>query len=102
MFANDGNNVFKNALSKRMSQNHFLVASICALGGTLMFSIPYILRASNPPLDSREKMSGSQRQRGLYMNNGSHDAGPDPDWDPITRTWNGYEKNKKQSPPSSK
>jgi len=79
---------------RRMSQhNHFLVASLCVLGGTLMFSVPYILRTSmvnlfsntldflwviqstvftQTPLDTREKMTGSQRQRGLYMNNGSH------------------------------
>ena len=89
-------------------------------------------------------MSGSQRQRGLYMNAGSQgysvydnsvyllynvfkqkrnfsflikrervsstfyfifcmyiDAGPDPDWDPITNKWKGYEKKNRASASSS-
>ena len=26
------------------------------------------------------------------MNAGSHDAGKDPDWDPVEKRWTGYEK----------
>ncbi len=35
----------------------------------------------------REKLSGSQRQRGMYMNVGAIDVGPDQKWE---------EKNRKQ------
>jgi hypothetical protein len=37
-------------------------------------------------------LTGSQRQRGMYMNAGSHDAGLDPDWDARQNKWTGYER----------
>jgi hypothetical protein len=30
----------------------------------------------------------------MYLNTGQ-DAGPDPDWDPVTRRWTGYDKRRK-------
>ena len=37
----------------------------------------------------REKLNASARQRGVYLNESSRDAGPDPDWDLATNTWKG-------------
>lgn len=42
-------------------------------------------------------LSGSQRQRGMYLNAGSSDAGIDPDWDPIERKWKGAERREKEA-----
>jgi hypothetical protein len=51
-----------------------------------------------PPLTSKESpLTGSQRQRGMYMNAGSRDAGVDPDWDFKERRWKGYDKQKKSA-----
>jgi len=42
-------------------------------------------------------LTGSQRQRGMYMNAGSSDAGVDPDWDPVERKWKGAERREKEA-----
>ena len=60
-------------------------------GGVLLvigasFSLPALMRFAVPHQQNREKLTGSQRQRGMYMNAGAHDAGVDPDWDPKTQT----------------
>lgn len=51
------------------------VMSACA-------SIPYTVRSmqTENTLSKEGKLTGSQRQRGMYMNGGSQDAGPDPDY----------------------
>ncbi len=36
-------------------------------------------------------LTGSQRQRGMYLNSGV-DLGVDPDWDMKERKWKGYKK----------
>jgi len=41
-------------------------------------------------------LTGSQRQRGMYMNAGSSDAGVDPDWDPVERKWKGTERRQRE------
>ena len=64
---------------------HFVVGSLCILGTGLMFSLPYIIRVNTvktmiyfiiiknkKPIGERDMMTGSQRQRGMYMNAGSH------------------------------
>ena len=38
---------------------------------------------------SKEPLTGSQVIRGAYINTGSKDAGPDPDWDLESKTWRG-------------
>ena len=50
------------------------------------FALPAILRATMPHQQNRERLTGSQRQRGMYMNAGASDAGIDPDWDAATQT----------------
>eukprot|EP01038_Epipyxis_sp_PR26KG_P005481 gene5481-7589_t len=74
----------------KLNRNNVIVSSLVALFGLTMFSIPYIVRSNWQHTESREKISGSMRQRGLYMNTGAHDAGIDPDWDRTTRKWKGY------------
>lgn len=39
--------------------------------------------------DSEEGLTGSQIQRGAFMNSGSKDVGRDHDWDKETRQWKG-------------
>ncbi len=40
-------------------------------------------------LEKEGALSGSQIQRGQYINTGSQDIGRDPDWDFKTHTWRG-------------
>jgi hypothetical protein len=61
-----------------------------------MASIPYVLKktgAIKNQQTSQEPLTGSQRQRGLFVNSGSKDVGPDPDWDLKTMTWKGKRNN---------
>ncbi len=52
-----------------------------------MGSIPYFSRVNNPSLSAKEKLTGSQRQRGMNLMSGSHDAGLDPNYDHSTGTY---------------
>jgi len=46
-----------------------------------MFVVPYILVHNWPTLQNKQgPLTGTQVQRGAFMNTGSKDAGPDPDW----------------------
>jgi hypothetical protein len=67
------------------SSNLMVGAGVFALAASF-FALPAVLRATIPHQNNREKLTGSQRQRGMYMNAGASDAGIDPDWDPITQT----------------
>jgi hypothetical protein len=61
--------------------------------GTFMGLLPLIIRKTTPAIDSQEKaLTGTQRQRGMFLQFGSSDVGPDPDWDPKTKTWKGWDK----------
>jgi hypothetical protein len=61
--------------------------------GTFMGLLPLIIRKATPAIDSQEKaLTGTQRQRGMFLQFGSSDVGPDPDWDPKTKTWKGWDK----------
>lgn len=52
---------------------------------------------SQKNLERKEgQLTGSQRQRGMYMNAGSSDAGIDPDWDPVERKWKGAERRQRE------
>lgn len=74
-----------------MIPKNFVVAGACVIGVGCMALLPAVFR-SNMHVTNKDKLSGSQRQRGMYMNAGSHDAGVDPDWDPVTKQWNGFKK----------
>ena len=56
----------------------------------MMGSIPYVTRTGKDSLMEKEKLSGSERQRGMNLMAGQHDAGPDPNYDvrlSYTYTW---------------
>ena len=53
-----------------MAPKHFYVATGCILFGGTMFSLPGLLRFVIPHQVQRDKLTGSQRQRGMYMNAG--------------------------------
>ena len=55
---------------------------------TLMGSVPILLQRRNKRmqgggdmLTSDKPLNATQVRRGVYLNTGSQDAGPDPDWD---------------------
>ena len=63
-----------------------LVVLVCATG-----SIPYITRKSQTQtLVEKEKLTGSQRQRGMNLMGGTQDGGVDPNWDAKTGTYKAY------------
>ena len=71
---------------KPRGSNNFYVAGGVILFAACSFSVPAVLRYLVPHQQNRERLTGSQRQRGMYMNAGSSDAGVDPLWDPKTQT----------------
>ena len=57
---------------------------------TSFASLPYLIRTNQTETTiEKEKLTASQRQRGMYMNSGATDAGPDPNYDTKTGTWHG-------------
>jgi hypothetical protein len=90
-----------------------VVAGLTAMLAFGMFSLPYFLRTNSVAtsvlfvtcslalnhsicvilqenlVHKEGKLSGSSRQRGMFMNAGSIDVGRDPDWDPVTNTYKG-------------
>ena len=74
------------------SKNAALAGGLMVLIGAAA-SFPYFVRTrqTETTIGQRDKLSPSQRQRGMYMNSGS-DAGPDPDYNPATGEWKGYAK----------
>jgi hypothetical protein len=73
-----------------MNSNRIVAMGLVTFGG-IMASVPLLIKKTAPPIDTNEKaLTGTQRMRGLYFNYGSSDAGPDPNWDPVTKTWNGW------------
>ncbi|CAM9427849.1 unnamed protein product [Chrysoparadoxa australica] len=63
-----------------------VVACACFMG-----AIPYMVSRSAPRNLSHTEagLTGSQVQRGVYLNTGSKDVGIDPDWDMKAGTWRG-------------
>lgn len=50
---------------------------------------PRVLDHRKSLYDSEEGLTGSQIQRGAFMNSGSKDVGRDHDWSKDTREWTG-------------
>ena len=73
-----------------MSHAKTVVGLLALIGG--MGSIPYLTRQSQSHslFDTDKKLSGSQRQRGMNLMAGQHDAGPDPNYDAKTGTYKKY------------
>ena len=57
-----------------------------------MATVPLITRTTSENLMDKEKLSGSQRQRGMNLMAGQQDAGADPNWDSKTGTYQKYKK----------
>ena len=63
---------------------------------TLMGSVPILLHRRNKRLHdggdmltSDKPLNATQVRRGVYLNTGSQDAGPDPDWDMKSMLYKG-------------
>ena len=63
---------------------------------TLMGSVPIMLQRRNKRLQeggdmltSDKPLNATQVRRGVYLNTGSQDVGPDPDWDMKNMTYKG-------------
>jgi len=59
-----------------------------------MASVPFLITKSfqkqgKSLTNDKNALPGQVVIRGAFVNSGSRDAGPDPDWDPITHTWKG-------------
>lgn len=54
-----------------------------------LFALPLRRDYSKSLYDSEEGLTGSQIQRGAFMNSGSKDVGRDHDWNKDTREWTG-------------
>lgn len=55
----------------------------------ILFDLPLRWDPSKSLYDSEEGLTGSQIQRGAFMNSGSKDVGRDRDWNKDTREWTG-------------
>ena len=72
-----------------------LVAGLVAFTA-FMGAVPVLLQRRSkrlqegvPMIQSDKPLSAAQVRRGAYLNTGSVDAGPDPDWDMKTLTYKG-------------
>lgn len=72
-------------------RNAVYAGGLIVLAGTFALAPLYFTeRNKNNNLTFSDKaLVGSQIMRGAYINSGSKDAGPDPDWDPVTRVYRG-------------
>jgi hypothetical protein len=72
-------------------RNGTVLAGLGVLIGTMFVGPSLYVKAKGRSLVERQgPLTGSQVQRGPYLNSGSRDAGVDPDWDMTTRTWRGH------------
>lgn len=73
------------------SRNRLVAAGLVVFAAT-MAGFPFVYKAyvvrQNLNLSSKP-LQGQNIVRGPYVNTGSRDMGPDPDWDPVTHTWKG-------------
>ena len=62
---------------------NIMVAGGLVLFGGFMASVPVLFKATSPTKNlqnSERPLTGSQMQRGLYIQAGQRDVGPDPNW----------------------
>jgi len=73
--------------------NAVVTLGACALASCAFFYPLYRSRTQGENLTAADRpLSGSTTMRGNYLNTGSKDMGPDPDWDLKTGTYLGYKK----------
>jgi hypothetical protein len=75
---------------QQQRRNVLMAGGLCFFGGTMM-AVPLIIRTmqTQPMINQDKALTGSQVQRGPFINSGSKDAGRDTDWNLQTRTWEG-------------
>lgn len=61
------------------TRNVVTLVGMSAFAG-VMFVVPYIFTRRMGLQNKQTALTGTQIQRGPYVNSGSRDAGPDPDW----------------------
>ncbi|KAA0148980.1 hypothetical protein FNF27_03759 [Cafeteria roenbergensis] len=72
--------------SKRAGKTVAAVGALLVAGG--FASIPFLFTKSQVRLTDKEgSLTGTQIQRGAFLNSGSKDVGVDPDWDLKTGTY---------------
>ena len=72
------------------TRNRLVLLAMGALATASLFAPSIYVKAKGKSLSEREKaLTGSQVQRGPYMNSGSRDMGVDPDWDLKNGTYKG-------------
>ena len=79
-------------MAARRKGGNLVVGGAVSLFALAMGTYPYFAVRSHEAskMQTRdEALTGSQIQRGQYINSGSRDAGRDPDWDLKTNTWRG-------------
>lgn len=78
--------------SSLRSRNMMVAVGLVAFVGS-MASFPFVYKryylGGRNLSTSREALPGQAIVRGAYVNTGSRDIGPDPDYDPSTGTWRG-------------
>ncbi|CAM9452724.1 unnamed protein product [Discosporangium mesarthrocarpum] len=85
-------------LGSTRRRNIAVAVAILGFSGA-MASVPFVVRkrAKKSLYDSEEGLTGTQIQRGPFMNTGSKDVGRDEDWDLETRTWKGSYGNRRDN-----
>ncbi|CAN0100771.1 unnamed protein product [Scytosiphon promiscuus] len=80
----------RNLFSTVRQRNLALGVAICGFAAATA-SIPFVIRKrmTKSLYDSEEGLTGSQIQRGAFMNSGSKDVGRDYDWSKDSREWTG-------------
>eukprot|EP00940_MAST-03C_sp_MAST-3C-sp2_P000604 g604.t1 len=71
------------------STRNMLLAGALAFGGISLAIFPtvYVKQQKKNLFKHDKPLTGTQIMRGMYLNSGSRDAGPDPDWDFETNTY---------------
>lgn len=79
-----------NRLAALRRRNRIALAGV-VVGVGFAAMIPYCYRTVvGTKIDSDKALTGSQIQRGMYMNHASKDVGPDPNYDFKTGSYTGY------------
>ena len=75
------------------ARNRLVLVALGGFAGTMLMVPRWFVQAKGKPATDRTAaLTGSQIQRGPYMNSGSRDIGVDPNWDLSTGTWHGNDK----------
>ncbi|ETV73847.1 hypothetical protein H257_11511 [Aphanomyces astaci] len=89
---------------KSRRESSLLIGGFVLLGGLAMYSLPYFIvkgKQGQNTLAKEGPLSKTEVRRGAFLNSGSKDIGPDPDWSFVTNSYQGrrsaYPERPKQS-----